>query len=385
MKSIGQRIAEELNAQEWQVEAAIALLDGARRCRSSPATARKRPGPRRHAAAQAGGAAALPARARGAPRGDPRSDREQGKLTTPLAASSTAPTPRRGWRTSISLQAEAPHQGADRARGRPRAAGRCAARRPDARPGRPRPLAFVDAAKGVADAKAALDGARAILIERFAEDADLVGALRELYVARAAGSSRRCATARRRTAPSSPTISTSPSARQDALASMPGAVPRREGRDPRPAHDRRTTAERRPGIAEPVRAAASRRRFGIADRGRPGRPLAGSTPSRWTWRTKLRFPHRDRAAACGSGSAPRRRRVKVFARNLHDLLLAAPAGPRATMGLDPGCAPASRWRWSTPPARCVATDDDLPARAAATTGTRRSPMLARCAARTRWS
>ncbi|TMD85824.1 MAG: RNA-binding transcriptional accessory protein, partial [Chloroflexi bacterium] len=39
--------------------------------------------------------------------------------------------------------------------------------------------AFVDPAKGVADAAAALDGARSILVERFAEDADLIGALRE--------------------------------------------------------------------------------------------------------------------------------------------------------------------------------------------------------------
>jgi len=28
--------------------------------------------------------------------------------------------------------------------------------------------------------------------------------------------------------------------------------------------------------------------------------------------------------------------IRVFARNLHDLLLAAPAGPRTTLGLDPG-------------------------------------------------
>ena len=39
--------------------------------------------------------------------------------------------------------------------------------------------AYVDAARGVADAAAALDGARAILSERFAEDADLIGVLRE--------------------------------------------------------------------------------------------------------------------------------------------------------------------------------------------------------------
>ena len=42
---------------------------------------------------------------------------------------------------------------------------------------------FVDAAKGVADTAQALDGARSILVERFAEDADLIGELREAMAA----------------------------------------------------------------------------------------------------------------------------------------------------------------------------------------------------------
>lgn len=39
--------------------------------------------------------------------------------------------------------------------------------------------------------------------------------------------------------------------------------------------------------------------------------------------------------------------IKVFADNLKDLLMAAPAGPRCTLGIDPGFAPAVKWPWST--------------------------------------
>lgn len=42
--------------------------------------------------------------------------------------------------------------------------------------------------------------------------------------------------------------------------------------------------------------------------------------------------------------------INVFARNLHDLLMAAPAGLRATMGLDHGLRTGVKWRWSMQPA-----------------------------------
>ena len=79
------------------------------------------------------------------------------------------------------LQAEAPHEGADRARGGTRAAGAGAAGRirrsvPEQR----RPRRTSNADKGVADVAAALEGARWILVEQFAEDAELVGGLRQL-------------------------------------------------------------------------------------------------------------------------------------------------------------------------------------------------------------
>ena len=104
---------------------------------------------------------------------------EQGKLTTPCASRSKAPTPRRAWKTCTcpTSPSAAPRR---RSRARPdwsRWPRRCS-RIPRVAP-ETRAEAFVDADKGVADVKAALDGARAILMERSAEDAALVGELRD--------------------------------------------------------------------------------------------------------------------------------------------------------------------------------------------------------------
>ena len=112
--------------------------------------------------------------------------REQGKLDAELEAQIIGRRHQGAAGGHLpAVQAQAPHQGADRPRGRPGAAGRRAARRPAARPAGVA-AAFVDAEKGVADAAAALEGARAILVERFAEDADLIGDAARADVANAA-------------------------------------------------------------------------------------------------------------------------------------------------------------------------------------------------------
>src|SRR5690606_28504538 len=75
-------------------------------------------------------------------------------------------------------------------------------------------------------------------------------------------------------------------------------------------------------------------KFGIADRGRPADGWLLDTV-RWAWRTKLQISlgidTRMRLRQAAEKDA-----VEVFAANLRDLLLAAPAGTRTTMGLDPG-------------------------------------------------
>ncbi len=114
--------------------------------------------------------------------------------------------------------------------------------------------AYVDADKGVADVAAALDGARSILVERFAEDADLIGALREqMWTARPAGVEGAVRQGDRRREVLR-LLRLRRAVREAAVAPHPGDVPRREGGGARPhvrSGDRRT-ADRSP---ERVRAA----------------------------------------------------------------------------------------------------------------------------------
>ena len=75
-------------------------------------------------------------------------------------------------------------------------------------------------------------------------------------------------------------------------------------------------------------------RFGIRDHGRPGDKWLMDT-ARWAWRTKIQV-HLGIDLRMRLWNAAEEEAVRVFAANLRDLLLAAPAGARATMGLDPG-------------------------------------------------
>ncbi|MET9885743.1 Tex family protein [Streptomyces sp. NPDC006430] len=194
--------------------------------------------------------------------------------------------------------------------------------------------AFVDADKGVADPAAALEGARAILTERFAEDADLIGELRE----RMWGRGRLAAKVRPGQEESgakfadyfdfAEPFTALPSHR--VLAMLRGEKedvldltlePEEPSEVPGPSSYEGTIA----------------RRFGITGpsaHSRPGDKWLADTV-RWAWRTKIQvhlgIDLRMRLRAAAEDEA-----VRVFAANLRDLLLAAPAGTRATLGLDPG-------------------------------------------------
>jgi protein Tex len=191
---------------------------------------------------------------------------------------------------------------------------------------------FVDAEKSVADAAAALDGARAILVERFAEDADLIGPLREEM-----WSAGRLASKVRE-------------GKQEAGAKFSDYFDFAENLAKVPSH--RTLALFRAekegflNIAiEPEHPATATadpnpyelwimRRFGIGDQGRPGDRWLIET-ARWAWRTKIQM-HLGIDLRLRLWNAAEEEAVRVFAANLRDLLLAAPAGARVTMGLDPG-------------------------------------------------
>ena len=179
----------------------------------------------------------------------------------------------------------------------------------------------------------ALDGARAILVEQFAEDAELIGRLREDFWTRGQLVSRvreGKETAGAKFADyfdfSEPFVKL-PSHR--ILALMRGE--REEALDLRLVSDPAAEPNSRaPGAFE----LAIALRFSVGDRGRPGDRWLMDTV-RWAWRTKIEM-HLSMDLRMRLWTRAEDEAVRIFASNLRDLLLAAPAGARATLGLDPG-------------------------------------------------
>ncbi|GLK98619.1 RNA-binding transcriptional accessory protein [Dactylosporangium matsuzakiense] len=188
---------------------------------------------------------------------------------------------------------------------------------------------FVDAEKGVADIAAALDGARAILVERFSEDPDLIGDLREKMWAQG----RLVAKVREGKEADgakfadyfdfSEPYTKLPSHR--ILAMFRGEKEEMLDLVMEPSQDPEA-----PSLYEPTIAS----KFGIRDEGRPADKWLNDTV-RWAWRTRI-LVHLGIDLRMRLWQAAEEEAVRVFAANLRDLLLAAPAGTRATLGLDPG-------------------------------------------------
>ncbi|MEZ7156678.1 Tex family protein [Streptomyces althioticus] len=189
--------------------------------------------------------------------------------------------------------------------------------------------AFVDADKGVADPQAALDGARAVLTERFSEDADLIGELRERMWVRG----RLAAKVRE--------------GKEEAGAKFADYFDFSEPFTELPSHrvlamlrgEKEEVLDLVLEPEEPTDGPSSyegvvAHRFGIADKGRPGDKWLLDTV-RWAWRTRI-LVHLGIDLRLRLRTAAEDEAVRVFAANLRDLLLAAPAGTRATLGLDPG-------------------------------------------------
>ncbi len=192
---------------------------------------------------------------------------------------------------------------------------------------------YIDKDKGVEDASTALDGAKQILMEEFSEDAELVGKLRDFLWEHGELSSTVIAGKEQEGAKFtdyfefSESIKTIPSHR--ALALFRG---RKEGvlnielSLPQDAELKATEA----GVAERMIA----KHLSIHDEGRPADRWLKEVV-RWAWKVKI-FTHLDTDLKLRLREAAEEEAINVFARNLNDLLLAAPAGPRATIGLDPG-------------------------------------------------
>jgi len=189
--------------------------------------------------------------------------------------------------------------------------------------------AYVDADRGVADTAAALEGARWILIETFAEDPELVGGLRELLWNRGEFRSTVVPGQEETGAKFSDYFDASEPVKQipshRALALLRG---RKEG----VLRLALTLPDDGSGRTEAERRIAGR--AGITNQGRAADAWLAETV-RWTWKVKL-LAHLEHEIEQKLREQAEEEAIRVFGRNLHDLLLAAPAGQRVTMGLDPG-------------------------------------------------
>jgi uncharacterized protein len=190
---------------------------------------------------------------------------------------------------------------------------------------------------GVADVKAALDGARQILMEQFAEDAELLASLRAHLQAHGVlvstvcdGKIEEAAKFRDYFAYQENFRSVPPHralalfrGRKDALLKISLKLP----------EDLQAEAA---GGAPPINTCEQRiaDRFHIASRKQPADAWLAQT-ARWTWQVKLSW-QLETDLLTELRERAEQEAIRVFANNLHDLLLAAPAGPRVTMGLDPG-------------------------------------------------
>ncbi len=215
---------------------------------------------------------------------------------------------------------------------------------------------FVDAEKNVADAAAALEGARSILVERFGEDADLIGDVREHMWSRG-----RLAAKVREGKEEDGAKFADYFDFAEPFTKLPShrilAMFRGEKEEildltlnPEPSD------EVEPGPSDyEVRIAA---KFGIDDRGRPADKWLTDTV-RWAWRTRI-LVHLGIDLRMRLRTAAEEEAVRVFAANLRDLLLAAPAGTRPTMGLDPGFRTGVKVAVVDATGKVVATDTIYP-------------------------
>jgi uncharacterized protein len=189
---------------------------------------------------------------------------------------------------------------------------------------------YLNPDKEVPDTKAALEGARQILMENFAESADLLQQARTFLLEQAVISSRVIPGKEEegakyrdyfefdepiRSIPSHRTLALF-RGRNEGVLLFTLKLP---GEEEMTVHPCVTMVARQ---------------FGISDQGRPGDAWLADT-ARWAWKVKI-SAHLELELKLQLKEAAETEAIRVFASNLKDLLLAAPAGPRATLGLDPG-------------------------------------------------
>lgn len=197
---------------------------------------------------------------------------------------------------------------------------------------------YVSADKGIADNKAALDGARAIIMERIAEDANLLEKVRS-YLTRHAELVSRVVTGQEQAGEKfkdyfahNEALNKVPSHR--ALAMLRG---RNEGfltlaMNADPAQEE--------GVRQSYCETLIADHYGISLSQAPADAWRKQVIS-WAWRIKVSM-HMETELMGALKERSEIEAIEVFATNLKDLLMAAPAGPRATLGLDPGLRTGSK-------------------------------------------
>ncbi|EPL3992570.1 Tex family protein [Providencia stuartii] len=215
---------------------------------------------------------------------------------------------------------------------------------------------FVNAENGVADTKAALDGARYILMERFAEDAALLAKVRDYLLKNAHLVSKVIDGKQTEGAKFSDyfdhqePVSSVPSHR--ALAMFRG---RNEG-------ILQLSLNCDPQFEEPPKESYCEeiitRHLDVRLNNAPADQWRKAVIS-WTWRVKVLL-HLETEIMSSLREKAEEEAINVFARNLSDLLMAAPAGMRATMGLDPGLRTGVKVAVVDATGKLIATDTIYP-------------------------
>ncbi|MGZ4958314.1 MAG: Tex family protein [Methylomonas sp.] len=189
---------------------------------------------------------------------------------------------------------------------------------------------FIDADKGVADIAAALDGARQIIMERISEDAELLAELRERIWSKGIVHSSVVSGKEAEAAKFKDYFDY-----QEAINKIPShrALALFRGRN----EDLLTITLKPAELDQEEHQLCSQfvsQRLQVNDTSKPADAWLAET-ARFAWKIKL-FTRIDMDLKLRLREAAEHEAIRVFASNLRDLLLAAPAGPKATMGLDPG-------------------------------------------------
>ena len=191
--------------------------------------------------------------------------------------------------------------------------------------------AYIDETKGVLDSKAALEGARYILMERYAEDAALISRLRDLLKAKA----HLCSTVSRGKEQEGEKFQNYFDF-QERLESVPShralAMFRGRSEGMLSLSLKLKQADSEFGTDECIQIIAQH--TGFQHTGASADDWREQVVN-WTWKVKLSH-HLESELFLALRERADAEAIRVFASNLHDLLLAAPAGERCTLGLDPG-------------------------------------------------